>query len=558
MKPPKINEATPQDFFIPGIDQGLALVRSESLDPVQVPQVLVDGLALASDVEQRLRLVREMADIEERRVWSCGISFPTVLAIAEDVCFQNRHLSVAGKYLLSSAGGTRLRNRYAKLGPEIDGMAPDTALVEHMGTQSFNNRRGIPVATDIPRDLPFVIDARNYFNFYHFTKETLPLLTLVDEYELTGPILIVTGSSAKPVGFVSSYVETWFPHLVERVQFLHAPQTMERAFIALDTRHVYYQCRENVMQSIEGVSAEPVGRRATFDNMSIAACNSFEAPVADLRRHVLARIDGSPARRRIYVRRRSTRERHVVGEDLLERRLQRLGFQTIFFEDLSLKAQATTVSESECIVSLHGAGLANMLFAPAGCHVVELSNLQTLLKRFGDFNPLALAAGVHYLHIYLDHDFEDRKALPSIAADGHRGVSIGGFEVDVIGAKLASLLDPEAQMRATEICRSLNDERRHDGLKQALDAHSDLLFHVPDWHVWQANVAADRGDRPAVLAHLHHAMILAPLRLPLLKRIMGVAQELGNQDVFLEATACFMQHSPQKADKFLRQNNWTM
>lgn len=556
MTPPPLESALVTDFFIPGIDKGFELLSEQDLGPHRTDAVHVEGLPLASDVEQRLRLVHELSALE-KRIWNAGIVFPTVLGVADDVCFFDQHMAITGKYFISSAGGSRLRIRYAKIGPKHGDADPDAALVAHIASESFRNRHPLPVATDDMRHLPFVMECRNYFNFYHFLKEVFPLLTLAVQHELTGPIIFVARGAAEPVTFVRDLIHTWFPELASRVELAHAPQTFERAIVALDTRHFYYQCRDRLMPSIDGVSDEPVGRRATGGNMHTVSMNSCESPVPALRARVLDQLEerrsGSV---RLYVKRRSARNRRVVGEEALEERLETLGFTTVYFEDMTVREQAQTVSDAECIVSLHGAGLANMLFVPRHCLVVELSNLQTMLKRQGDFHPLALASGARYLHVYLDHDHPDVTLLPSIADDGHRGVRISGFDAAVIASLIHSRLEAGRYAAEKIACRALNDRRRLPELSEALQVAEDILFHDPDWHVWQANTFSETGDKARVLHHLRHAMVLAPRRVPLLKRVMTVARSLNERQTFLEATACFMQCAAQKCDSFLRENGW--
>lgn len=551
-KPPALADARAEDFFIPGRDPGLALVGAQDTHPQKIPPVQTGGLALATDVEQRLRLLAELNTIDKVRTWRRGVVFPTLLAVAEDVDFVGKHMSVCGKYLINSAGGARLRNHYAGVAPARDGVDADAALVAHFAERSFGNR-ALPRTDEDLRHLPFVMQSRNFFNFYHFTKETLPLLTMVERHGLTGPVLIVTGSGAEVKPFVRDQIATWFPAIADRVEIVRAPSHYDRALVALDTRYFYYQCRDRIMPSLSDLADPPVPRRATMGNVWVAAMNSYEGPLADLREQVLRQAPPATGRR-VYVKRRSVRNRRVVGAEALEQRLLALGFEIVFFEDMTVAEQVACVRGAECLVSLHGAGLANMLFAPEGALVVELSNLQTLLKRYGDFNPLALAAGVRYLHIFLNHDFDDPAAVPSISADGHRGVVLTAFEADVIAARIAATLNPEAAAAALAACRALNDAGRRADLHARLLAETPLLAHEADWHVWMANCAGD--DKPQVLSHLRRAMVLAPRRIPLLRRTMTLAQTLGDRQTFLEATACFMRCAPQKAEDFLRDNGW--
>jgi capsular polysaccharide biosynthesis protein len=49
-----------------------------------------------------------------------------------------------------------------------------------------------------------------------------------------------------------------------------------------------------------------------------------------------------------------------------------LGFVAVDPGELSPEEQVRTFAEAECVVGVHGAGLTNLAFAPAGAGVVEL------------------------------------------------------------------------------------------------------------------------------------------------------------------------------------------
>jgi tetratricopeptide (TPR) repeat protein len=75
---------------------------------------------------------------------------------------------------------------------------------------------------------------------------------------------------------------------------------------------------------------------------------------------------------RIYISRRKNSRRPLQNEVAVEMMLQKLGFQIVFMEDEPLEKQIAIVSDAKVIVAPHGAGLTNILFAPAGRILVEL------------------------------------------------------------------------------------------------------------------------------------------------------------------------------------------
>ena len=75
---------------------------------------------------------------------------------------------------------------------------------------------------------------------------------------------------------------------------------------------------------------------------------------------------------RIYISRRSASRRRVLNEKELEPILLKHGFRIVECEKLSFPEQVELFSHASMVVGLHGAGLANLLFAPAGCRVLEI------------------------------------------------------------------------------------------------------------------------------------------------------------------------------------------
>jgi capsular polysaccharide biosynthesis protein len=80
----------------------------------------------------------------------------------------------------------------------------------------------------------------------------------------------------------------------------------------------------------------------------------------------------SKTSKRIYISRSRSQRRKVLNEMALETLLKNFGFEKVFMEDLSFKAQRKLMSETKILLSNHGAGLTNMMFLPNYSAVVEL------------------------------------------------------------------------------------------------------------------------------------------------------------------------------------------
>ena len=75
---------------------------------------------------------------------------------------------------------------------------------------------------------------------------------------------------------------------------------------------------------------------------------------------------------RFVVSRAKTRSRRVVNESELLARLEPLGFQAVYLEDLSLLEQMSLFAGAEAIVASTGAGLINLIHARSGTPVAIL------------------------------------------------------------------------------------------------------------------------------------------------------------------------------------------
>lgn len=83
-------------------------------------------------------------------------------------------------------------------------------------------------------------------------------------------------------------------------------------------------------------------------------------------------INGEAGPSRLYVTRSKARGRKVANEAAVEECLHARGFVTVAFEDYSFPEQVALMSSAEIMVSIHGAGLTNMIFMRPGGAVVEL------------------------------------------------------------------------------------------------------------------------------------------------------------------------------------------
>ncbi len=75
--------------------------------------------------------------------------------------------------------------------------------------------------------------------------------------------------------------------------------------------------------------------------------------------------------KKIYITRRAANHRRVSNEDEIIGALEERGFITVELEELEFPEQVLLFSQADIVVSVHGAGLSNMVFLQPGMKVVE-------------------------------------------------------------------------------------------------------------------------------------------------------------------------------------------
>jgi hypothetical protein len=76
--------------------------------------------------------------------------------------------------------------------------------------------------------------------------------------------------------------------------------------------------------------------------------------------------------RRLYVSRSAAANRRLLNEEELLPVLKKRGFEILRPENLSFEEQVIAFGKADVLLSLHGAGMTNMLFMPEGSMVIEL------------------------------------------------------------------------------------------------------------------------------------------------------------------------------------------
>ncbi len=108
---------------------------------------------------------------------------------------------------------------------------------------------------------------------------------------------------------------------------------------------------------------------------------------------------------KIYVSRAKAKWRKVINEDEVVRLLSRYGFEVIYYEDYSWAEKVAIGSNAKYLVSLHGAGLTNMLFMNDDSFLFEFRLSGD--KSNNAFFSMASALNINYLYQICEGDGKD-------------------------------------------------------------------------------------------------------------------------------------------------------
>jgi capsular polysaccharide biosynthesis protein len=110
-------------------------------------------------------------------------------------------------------------------------------------------------------------------------------------------------------------------------------------------------------------------------------------------KQALQPVPATQGQRLLYLGRRTATARNVPNEGDLERVLIEQGFEVIDPAGLDLQSQIDVMGQAAGVVGLHGAALANLVWAKRGTHVLELHPA----PEFNDcYGRLALTCGLDY------------------------------------------------------------------------------------------------------------------------------------------------------------------
>lgn len=560
----------PEDLFLnPWRDPKVQVLQKVETAWRAIEGAVIEGFPVTAHPKMRDRMRGTIRRTMSQKRFSQPIETASVPMMLEDMNCYRSFVASGEQYLLTGAAGARLLNRFRWDNADVG--APDVLLNLYFQQMQWQNE-GMALPTysgKLEPDVPFVVPCRNTFNYFHFLTESLSQLTLLDGMDFKGEIFFhFPNPEEKQRPFARAFAEALFPEFKGRIHFERAPKHYPRAITAYDVMGGHLHMPPTVQRGIGAFLPGEQQENAslhTINALPMLTMNSVPAPLRALRERALAAIeiqDFGHLPKRIFVGRdtRQSRERHMVGEDLLFEHLQMFGFEYVVFENMAPLEQIAVMARAEMMVSYHGAGFANMLFAGPQTYVVEIGTHQTAQHRWADFWPVAHAANCRYISFFGDYKKEDPLAEPDFKSDGLVPVSLCDDAVGEIMAFVVTVLGHAPTLTKTSTLASLARQLLAAGaVPQVLslfEAHDAMVQSNGALSLLRADCHKELGETRSELLALDHAYKADPTRWQTLVRMIWCANRCERPQVIRWALTRLEHDFPERHSAFVGNHEW--
>ncbi|MEP3442565.1 MAG: glycosyltransferase family 61 protein [Sulfitobacter sp.] len=557
-------------FFNPWRDEGLKLLRKPEFIWREIPSAKIEGFAVSDHDEINKRIRSFVSKTMRHRSFSKAVEVNLLPAVVDKAEFRKSTVLARGKMILSGASGTRLLNAYRWENEDAD-FDPEEKLHSYFEKcQKDNSGRKLPVEeVFLENDLDLGIACRNTFNFFHFIVESLSQLTILDDVGFQGNIMFhYPNSEEKRRPFAESFVAALFPEYAGRVFFQRAPKAYDLVMTAFDFNIALGQAPDGDAQLFESLT--PQARESGLDlsgmeDQQIFEMNSVSSGLLALRRRALKAIesqDFSYLPKRFFVGRdnQSSRRRPMDGEEGLLDHLTRFGFAHVDFEKLSPLEQIAIMAQAEVMVSVHGAGFTNMLFANPDAFVIELGTVQTARYRWKEFWPLAHAAQCNYLTFFADYNDDDPFIEPKFEEHGILPVRLSEKAIAQVVSFIVTILGetplmPNAKF-LSQLARRVLRAGKAENAIALLQAHQDMVKGDVPLCLLLADCHKELGETKSELVALNAAYAADPQRWQTLIRIFWCASNCERPQVVRWALSTLERDFPDRHKAFVANHDW--
>jgi hypothetical protein len=561
----------PSELFLnPWQDEGLKLLREPEFLWREIPAAKIVGFAVSEyrAINQKIRSFTETT--RRQRTFRTAAEINTVPVVIDGAQFRKSSLMASGKLVLSGASGTRLLNGY-RWDHEAAEFDPEEKLKLFFETcQRANKGKTLPVETTfLENDIHFAIECRNTFNFYHFITESLAQLTVLDEVGFQGNVYFhYPNNEEKRGSFAEAFVSALFPEFAGRVFFERAPKEYNLVLTAFDMTHALGQVSKPEVAGIEKLMPRAGDKKLELsgaEGQLTLGMNAVSSSLIALRARAFKLIEGhdfSYLPKRFFIERsdHSSRSRPLEGENNLIEQLQSVGFEKISFENLTPLEQVAIMAQAEMMVSTHGAGFTNMLFANSDAFVIELGTLQTARYRWKDFWPLAHASQCHYVSFFADFNADDPLQEPKFERDGIVPVRLCDDGAAQVMSFVTTILGHTPEPLNSDALGKLGRRVLRSGAAaQAialLETHRAMISGNLDLCLLMADCHKELGETKSELVALDLAFHADVSRWQTLIRIFWCASNCDRPQVVRWALALLERDFPDRYEAFVSNHEW--
>tara|TARA_R110002049_G_scaffold44333_6_gene130291 strand:- start:150021 stop:151751 length:1731 start_codon:yes stop_codon:yes gene_type:complete len=568
----KIDLSLPPEavFLNPWQDEGIALLRRPEFYWRPIAPALIEGFAVSAHMAIHDKITNFLAVTKKHRCFAQALEFNSVPVLLHKVSFRKSFVMAQDRLLLSGAAGARSLNSY-RWENEGEGKNPEAELVAYFeACQMANTEADLPLAAEpFDPDLPFAIECRNTFNYFHFLTESLSQLCLLDGLDHRGPIFFhFPNAEEKRRPFARAFVDALFPDLADRVVFERTPKDYEKVLTAFDLLGGIFQAPDAVAAGLDALAPSNhiwKGREARVSAQGMLAANAVSSGLIALRERGLRAIQGQDFThlpRRFFVGRdtRHSRSRVMQGEDLLFEHLQMFGFEYVVFESLSPAEQVAIMANAEMMVSYHGAGFANMIFANPDAYLIEVGTLQTAQFRWGDFWQHAHVSQCRYISFFADFNQADPLVEPNFSKDGIVPVAMSAGAVGQLMGFVVTLLGHVPDLPRVDdllvLARQLFQVRAFAQAEALLAQHDKLCMWSVDLCLLKADCHKELDEPKSELVALDRAYKADRNRWQTLIRLIWCANRCKRPQVIRWALTRLQADFPERHDAFVSNHEW--
>lgn len=562
--------AAHQFFLNPWQDAGLSLLSAPDYIWREAPLGRIHGFAASAYPETTERITTILRNTRKSRRFETAIEYNTVPVVLDQAHFRKSYLFAGEKAVLSGAAGTRILNQYRWQQEQNVQDAEAEMDVYFRACRQTNENHDLQLnSVALDPDIDFAVCCRNTFNYFHFLSEALPQLTVLDGLDFQGNIYFhFPNPEDRQKPFALAFVEALFPEFSGRIFFDRAPKAYNRVLTAYDLSGGHFQAPDAWTKDLQSYFPQQVLERDR--TMSLAsrvtlAMNTVTGGLSALRRRALKAIEGQDFEhlpKRFFVGRdtRYSRARHMQGEDLLFDHLALFGFEYVVFESLSPLEQIAIMARAEVMLSYHGAGFANMLFAGPQTHVIEIGTVQTAQIRWGDFWPLAHASQCNYVSFFGDIKTSEGGLETKLNQVPIHPVFLSEAGIGQVMAFVVSLFGQYPQLETpqtvAQLARQLLQVLGPDQAIAVLDKHADMVARDTTLCLLKAECHKMRGEPKAELLALELAYELDPRHWRTIQRMIWSARRCERPAHMHWALRRLETHFPDRYATLLKKHEW--